>query len=64
MILSGKGQGVIGGRLVRFKPGTIVYMPPGMLHQMSTGSSRLEVLVLFSPPLDIRSKKADICTLP
>lgn len=64
IILSGAGKGVIGGRLVRFKPGTIVYMPPGMPHQMSTGSSSLEVLVLFSPPLNIRSKKADICHAP
>lgn len=61
VILRGSGRGKIGRRLVRFKPGVIVYMPPGTPHQMSTGASPLEALVLFTPPIDVKSPKADIC---
>lgn len=61
MILKGSGQGKIDGRVVRFKPGTILYMAPGVLHQMGTKSSPLEALVVFSPPLNIKSKNPDIC---
>lgn len=61
MILKGSGRGVIGGRVVRFRPGVIVYIPPGMLHQMGTGSVPVEALAIFSPPLDARKRGADIC---
>lgn len=61
MILKGRGEGLIGGRTVAFKPGTVVYMPPGTPHRMGTGSVPLEALVVFSPPLDARDPKADIC---
>ena len=60
-ILRGAGKGKVGGKLVRFRPGAMLYMAPGVLHQMSTGDSALDVLVLFSPPLHVDEKGADIC---
>mgnify|MGYP001573293878 FL=1 len=60
-ILRGTGKGVVGGKLIRFRPGVMLYMAPGVLHQMSTGNSSLAVLVLFSPPLHVNRKGADIC---
>jgi mannose-6-phosphate isomerase-like protein (cupin superfamily) len=61
MILKGSGRGVIDGRTVRFRPGVILYMPPGVMHQMGTGSSALEAVVIFTPPLDIEGPAPDIC---
>lgn len=60
-ILKGEGKGKVGGKLVRFHPGKMLYMAPGVLHQMSTGKSALDVLVLFSPPLSVDREGADIC---
>lgn len=60
-ILRGSGKGVIGGRSIRLRPGTILYIPPKMPHQMSTGSSAIEALVLFSPPMSLNAKKMDVC---
>ncbi len=60
MILKGTGRGKIGGRVIRFRPGVVVYMPPGTVHQMSTGSSPLEALAVFSPPMDVRKRGADV----
>lgn len=61
MILRGSGKGIVDGRVVRFKPGTILYMAPGVMHQMGTVSTSLEAVVIFSPPLDIKGPKPDIC---
>lgn len=60
IVLKGRGQGLIGRRRVRFEPGTVVYMPPGVPHQMGTGMRSMEILAVFSPPLDARRKDADI----
>lgn len=60
MVIKGRGRGVIGGRRVAFKPGVIVYMPPGVPHQMMTGSSPMEALVVFSPPLKLEGRGADV----
>ncbi len=60
LVLKGRGSGMIGRKRVRFSPGTLVYMPAGVPHQMGTGSGALEILALFSPPLDARRKDADI----
>lgn len=60
MVTKGRGRGVIGGRRVVFKPGVIVYMPPGVPHQMITDGSAMEALVVFSPPLALSGPKADV----
>lgn len=60
IVLKGRGQGLIGRRRVRFEPGVVVYMPPGVPHQMGTGARSMEILAVFSPPLDARRKDADI----
>ena len=64
IVLKGRGHGVIGARRVQFLPGTVVYMPAGVPHQMSADGGALEILAVFSPPLDARRKDADICVLP
>lgn len=60
MVIKGRGWGVIGGRRVEFTPGVIVYMPPGVPHQMMTGSSAMEAVVIFSPPLKLKGRGADV----
>ena len=60
MVIKGRGRGVIGGRRVAFKPGVIVYMPPGVPHQMMTASSAMEALVVFTPPLRLGGAGADV----
>lgn len=60
VVLKGRGQGLIGRRKVSFEPGTVVYMPPGVPHQMGTGARSMEILAVFSPSLDARRKDADI----
>jgi quercetin dioxygenase-like cupin family protein len=60
MVLKGKGRGVIGGKKIRFSPGVVVYMPPGVPHQMITDGSKMEAVVLFAPPLKLSGKGADV----
>lgn len=60
MVVKGRGRGVIGGRRVTFRPGVIVFMPPGVPHQMMTGSSSMEAVVVFSPPLKLTGRGMDI----
>lgn len=60
MVLKGSGQGIVGGKRMSFRPGSIVYMPPGVPHQMGTGAQAMEVIALFAPPLDGRLPDADI----
>lgn len=60
MVTKGRGRGIIGGRRVTFKPGVIVYMPPGVPHQMMTEGEAMEALVIFSPPLALSGPKADL----
>ena len=60
-ILKGTGNAVLGRRIVRLRPGSIVYIPPGMMHQMSTQSSAIEALVLFSPPMSMDERRMDVC---
>lgn len=64
LVLDGRGHGLIGSRRVEFRPGRVVYMPAGVPHAMSTGAGPLEILAVFSPPLDARKKNADICAAP
>lgn len=60
MVVKGRGRGVIGGRRVAFRPGVIVFMPPGVPHQMMTGASSMEAMVVFSPPLALTGRRADV----
>ena len=60
IVTKGRGRGIVGGKRVVFKPGVIVYMPPGVPHQMMTGASKMEAVVVFSPPLALTGPKADI----
>jgi mannose-6-phosphate isomerase-like protein (cupin superfamily) len=60
LVLKGEGRGVIGSKTVRFKPGVIVYMPPGVPHRMMTDASAMEAIVLFSPPLKLSGSGADV----
>jgi mannose-6-phosphate isomerase-like protein (cupin superfamily) len=60
MVVSGRGRGIIGGRSVVFKPGVIVYMPPGVPHRMMTGTESMDALVVFSPPLKLKGRGADV----
>lgn len=60
MVVKGRGRGVIGGRRVTFRPGVIVYMPPGVPHQMMTSSSAMEAVVVFSPPLKLSGRGIDV----
>lgn len=60
VVLKGRGHGIIDGRRVAFRPGVVVFMPPGVTHQMCAGSSAMEALVLFSPPLKLSGRGADI----
>lgn len=60
IVIKGRGAGVIGGRRVAFRPGVMAYMPPGVVHHMSTARSAMEALVVFSPPLDTRKPGADV----
>lgn len=60
VVLRGRGHGVIGGRRVTFRPGVVVYMPPGVPHQMAAGRTTMEALVVFSPPLKLSGRGADI----
>ena len=60
MVIGGRGRGFIGGRRVDFKPGVIVYMPPGVPHQMTTAAESMEALVVFSPPLKLKGAGADV----
>lgn len=60
MVVKGRGRGIIGGRRVTFRPGVIVFMPPGVPHQMMTGSSAMEAVVVFSPPLKFEGPRMDV----
>lgn len=60
MVVKGRGRGVIGGRRVTFRPGVIVFMPPGVPHQMMTDSASMEAVVVFSPPLKLTGRGTDV----
>ncbi len=60
LVLRGTGRGRIDGRAVSFRPGVAVYMPPGVPHRMRAGSSALEALAIFSPPLAPGRPGADL----
>jgi len=60
MVIKGRGRGVIGGRRVTFRPGVVVFMPPGVPHQMMTGTCAMEAVVVFSPPLNLSGRGIDV----
>ncbi|MBI5246264.1 MAG: cupin domain-containing protein [Elusimicrobia bacterium] len=60
MVVKGRGRGVIGRRRVKFRPGVIVFMPPGVPHQMITDASAMEAVVIFSPPLKLSGRGMDV----
>ena len=60
MVVKGRGRGIIGGRRVTFRPGVIVFMPPGVPHQMITDSVAMEAVVIFSPPLKLSGRGMDV----
>ena len=58
-ILEGRTTISIDGKPRRLKPGTFIYIAPGVPHTVSSGDHAVKVLVLFSPPMDLRHP--DIC---
>lgn len=50
-ILHGTGKIRIGDETITFKQGDAIYVPPGVMHEISsTGNEPLKYLVLYSPP--------------
>ena len=50
--ISGVGAIIAGEQEVRMEPGTAVFIPPGLAHQIRTdGDEPLQVVTLFSPPV-------------
>lgn len=60
IVTKGRGTGTVGGKKIVFRPGSIVYMPPGVSHQMSTSKSPMEALAVFSPPLRLGEPRCDV----
>ena len=57
-VLEGTTTGIIGGKPRRLRPGSFIYIAPGVPHIVSSKSRPVKVLVLFSPPMSL--KKPDI----
>jgi quercetin dioxygenase-like cupin family protein len=53
-VLRGNQTARIGGRTRRLGRGVCVHMPPGTVHSFRAGPRGVEVLAIFSPPLDLR----------
>ena len=54
-VLEGSGTLRVDRRRRRLKPGTIVHIPAGRIHEVTTGRGGLKVLSLFCPAMDPRS---------
>lgn len=52
-VLRGQTRIVVRGRAKTLRPGSFAYMGPGVPHQVSAGRNGAEVLVLFSPPMNM-----------
>lgn len=51
--LRGSGTVRVGGEVFRLKPGTVVYIPPGIEHQTrSDHESELKFVAFFTPALE------------
>ncbi|OGL61105.1 MAG: hypothetical protein A3J27_02185 [Candidatus Tectomicrobia bacterium RIFCSPLOWO2_12_FULL_69_37] len=50
-ILSGSGRIVIEGETIPFGEGDAIFVPPGAMHQISSGPGKpLKYIVIYSPP--------------
>lgn len=50
-ILSGSGRIVIEGEAIPFEEGDAIFVPPGAMHQISSGPGKpLKYIVIYSPP--------------
>ena len=58
LILKGSIRARIGLRSRRMAAGDFAYLPPGCAHAFHAGKNGVEVLAVFSPPMDLR--KPDI----
>lgn len=58
LVLKGTVRAKIDGRARRFVQGDFAFLPPGSIHEFRAGKNGVEVLAVFSPPMDL--KKPDI----
>ena len=58
-IVSGKGFGVVGNEKMKLKAGDFIHIPARRWHQFTTTDSRMKVLALFSPKMNMQ--KPDAC---
>lgn len=49
--LTGSGFVKVGENIFTLSPGVVVYIPPGLEHQTTSGSEGLEFLAFFTPPI-------------
>ena len=58
--MAGEGEVIINDEVKPFKPDTMIVAPPGINHMIkNTGTERLRVLCIFSPPVtgaDLRDR--------
>ena len=50
-ILSGSGEAILGGKEYKLKEGCFFRVPPGTVHQFTTGDESLCMLNFHSPPV-------------
>ncbi|MEK7858263.1 MAG: cupin domain-containing protein [Elusimicrobiota bacterium] len=58
LVLDGSMRAKIDGRPRRFVKGGFAYLPPGAIHEFHAGRNGVEVLAVFSPPMNLN--KPDI----
>lgn len=61
LVLDGEVEARIDGRVRRLRAGNFALLPPGCVHGFRAGKKGVNVLAVFSPPLDRR--KPDIVML-
>lgn len=49
--LAGSGRVEVGESTFTLNPGVVIYIPPGLEHQTTSGSEGLEFLAFFTPPV-------------
>jgi quercetin dioxygenase-like cupin family protein len=52
LVLKGGKTARLGSRRLRLRPGDCAYLPPGTIHEFVAGPRGVEVLTVFSPPLN------------
>ena len=58
--VSGRGVMIVDGERRDYSPGTVVFCPPGTVHQVvNTGTEPLKSLCAVSPPFEQRQFRAD-----